>query len=683
MEYLRQFENHEEYTSFTATTAFIKPNVSICIEENEVHFNPMVCEETSVYELVGEPSYPSTIEGDETSFDITFDYERTDTDNRCRQTVSSGSDSVTVEIGQNPSTSDTRTVSGTVVWNGVEIPYSLEQTKMVYKITYRATSKLSETTSTGNTSGLHVNSFSGTSGQKLTMVSHTFENGVGTIAFNDEVATIGNNAFYSATTMTSIDIPDSVTSIGNQAFNQCYALTTCTIGSGVTSIGNSTFTQCSSLTSIDIPDSVTTIGQYAFYVCYNLSTCTIGSGVTSIGSYAFRDCSGLTSIDIPDSVTSIGINAFQYCSSLTSCTIGSGVTSIGNTTFSQCRSLTSIDMPDSVTSIGDSAFGGCSSLTSIDIPSGVTSMGERTFRECSGLTSVTIPDSVTSIGNYAFYHCSSLTSITVEATTPATLGTDAFYNTNDCPIFVPCESVDTYKSASVWSGYSSRIKGVNCPSVTATFDVTDTTNPTKIAGSTSPFTEIYIDGVKQASVTSGYTFDTIGEHTVEYVLSSYGIGQSAFSGCTSLTSIDIPNGVTSIGSSAFTNCTSITSIDIPSGVTSIGSAMCHSCTSLTSCTIGSGVTNIGQFAFSHCSSLTSIDIPSGVTSIGNYAFNGCSSLTSITSNAMTAPTIQSNTFRDVKTSGTLTVPSGSSGYDVWMGTGDYYLGLYNWTKVEQ
>jgi hypothetical protein len=72
-----------------------------------------------------------------------------------------------------------------------------------------------------------------------------------------------------------------------------------------------------------------------------------------------------------------------------------------------------------------------------------------------------------------------------------------------------------------------------------------------------------------------------------------------------------------------------------------------------------------------------------VTSIGDRAFYDCSGLTSTICNAITAPTIQNSTFQNVKTSGTLTVPSGSTGYDVWMGTGDYYLGKYNWTKIEQ
>ena len=90
-----------------------------------------------------------------------------------------------------------------------------------------------------------------------------------------------------------------------------------------------------------------------------------------------------------------------------------------------------------------------------------------------------------------------------------------------------------------------------------------------------------------------------------------------------------------------------------------------------------------SYKYFGCSALTSVTIGNSVTTIGGYAFSGCSGLTNITSLATTAPTIQSNTFNNVKTGGTLTVPSGSTGYDVWMGTGNYYLGKYNWTKVEQ
>lgn len=99
-------------------------------------------------------------------------------------------------------------------------------------------------------------------------------------------------------------------------------------------------------------------------------------------------------------------------------------------------------------------------IVSVEIGDCVTSI-YNTFFACTKLTSVTIPNSVTSIENYAFYGCSSLTSITVEATTPPTIDdSGVFTSTNDCPIYVPAESVDTYKSATNWSSYASRIQAI-------------------------------------------------------------------------------------------------------------------------------------------------------------------------------------------------------------------------------
>ena len=402
------------------------------------------------------------------------------------------------------------------------------------------------------------------------------------------VTSIGNDAFQSCTGLTSITIPDSVTTIGNSAFYGCTGLTSITIPNSVTEIVQYAFYSCSSLTSITIPDSVTTIGQYAFQYCTGLTSVTIGSGLTVISKSVFNGCTGLTSITIPSGVTTIGQSAFQGCTGMTSITIPDAVTSIGNSAFYGCTGLTSITIPSGVTTIGQSAFYGCTGLTSITIPSGVTSIGNQAFSGCTGLTSITIPDSVTTIGGSAFYGCSSLTSITLGSGVTS-IGDNAFYG---------------------------------CTSLTSI--TVDSQN------------QIYYDGGGNCIVISN--------------------GNELILGCKNTT---IPNTVTSIGSSAFSGCSSLTSITIPSGVTSIGSYAFDGCSGLTSITIPNTVTFIGNYAFSGCSSLTSITIPSGVTSIGSYAFNRCTGLTSITCEATNPPTIVGNTLPGTSVVQHIYVPSAS------------------------
>lgn len=143
-----------------------------------------------------------------------------------------------------------------------------------------------------------------------------------------------------------------------------------------------------------------------------------------------------------------------------------GVVQIGESTFKvnavfmQCNAITNVTIPDSVTSIGGSAFRACTGLTTVTIPNSVTSIGQGAFDGCSDLTSIDIPSSVTNIDRAAFQNCSGLTSVTVNATTPPTLGSNAFYSTNNCPIYVPSVSVDAYKAATNWSTYSSRIRAI-------------------------------------------------------------------------------------------------------------------------------------------------------------------------------------------------------------------------------
>lgn len=189
---------------------------------------------------------------------------------------------------------------------------------------------------------------------------------------------------------------------------------------------------------------------------------------------------------------------------ITSITIPSGTTSIRNNAFYSYSGLTSVTIPDSVTTIGVRAFNNCSDLTSVTIPDSVTSIGNQAFSYCIGLANVTIGSGVTSIGNQAFGTCSGLESVTVKATTPPTLeGANVFYNTNDCPIYVPSGSVETYKAAQYWSNYPLRIQAipspqppVQCetPESTETFALDDDFDTTKAVWNLWPDNYADLDG---------------------------------------------------------------------------------------------------------------------------------------------------------------------------------------------
>ena len=297
----------------------------------------------------------------------------------------------------------------------------------------------------------------------------------------DSVTSIGDGAFEGCINLTDINIPDSVEDLGENVFNGCSGITSVNIPYGVTSIDAYAFAECTNLTEIIIPDTVTSIGEHAFYMCSNLLEVIIPDSVTSIGESAFEDCEelvsinipvgitkiengtfaacmSLPSIEIPNTVTWIGNSAFESCFKLANVTLPSSVTYIGNGAFASCESFTSFDIPANVTTIYGGTFNGCDNLASVNIPEGVTGIAFWAFADCPSLSEITIPSTVTSIEDQAFLDCPGLTSITVLATVPPVdVSERTFENTNNCPIYVPAESLADYKIAEGWSNYASRI----------------------------------------------------------------------------------------------------------------------------------------------------------------------------------------------------------------------------------
>ena len=363
--------------------------------------------------------------------------------------------------------------------------------------------------------------------------------------------------------------------------------------------------------------------------------------------------SSLTSVVIPESVTrngtiysvtSIGNNAFLYCQGLTSITIPHSVTSIGEMAFFSCPSLTSITIPESITSIGKEAFAYCRNMKSvvwnaINCADFSYSSLEGPFgdqRHNSAITSFTFGDSVQHIPAYLCYGMTKLTSVTLPNSVTS-VGTQAFYECTGLTSVV----WNAINCADFLSDSRSRPFGYN--SITS-FTIGDSVQhiPAYLCSGMTKLTSVTLPN----SVTS--------------------VGNAAFYGCHSLTSpvynahcfaylptsyegeYVIPDGIKQIAGSAFSGCAGLSSITIPNSVTSIGSGAFDGCYCLNSpaynahCfaymptsyqgdyVIPEGIKQIAGSAFRGCVGLTSVTIPNSLTSIGDFAFYECSNLTSVT-----------------------------------------------------
>ena len=343
---------------------------------------------------------------------------------------------------------------------------------------------------------------------------------------------------------------------------------------------------------------VTGIRADAFRHCGSITGVVIGNNVTSIGSYSFHDCISLTSVVISDSVITIGNGAFRDCTALTSVTIGNSVTTIDDYAFLTCSSLTSVVIPDSVEIIGDSAFRDCEALTSAVIGNGVTSIENYAFYYCTSLANVVIGNGVTSIGDDAFYKCTALR--------------DVYYTGSKLD----------------WADITIGNWNNNLKNATIHFNYVTPS-----------------EGLEFSLVGDGYTVTGIGSCTDTDIVIPYtynglpvtAIGYGAFDYCDNITSVFIPDSVTTIGENAFYGCTSLVSIEVDENsetYTSVDGNIYSKDEKTfiiyapgkaeTSFTIPDGVTRIEKQAFLSIETNMSIIIPASVENISDYAFYCCS-----------------------------------------------------------
>ena len=310
------------------------------------------------------------------------------------------------------------------------------------------------------------------------------------------------------------------------------------------SIPDRAFKNKTTLKSVIVPATTTHIGDAVFLGCSNLSDVKLPVTIQSLGTYAFSS-SGITSIELPATFTQTSGACFWSCSKLVKAIVPHTLDM-----FAGCNNLKTVVVPDGVTQIRDGAFYQLTSLTNITIPSSVISIGTHAFYNCINLDSISLPEGLTTVGEGAFWECNKLRSVRLP------------------------KSLTTIKS----TGFA------HCRSFT----------------------------------------------TIEIPAGATSVESAAFRGCTGLTTIITSTARGIYGGNIFEGCSGVKKIIIPDGTVSINNyAFSTDFASITSVSIPNSVTTIGDNAFYKCSGIDSLSIPESVTSIGTYAFSGCATLKSI------------------------------------------------------
>ena len=370
---------------------------------------------------------------------------------------------------------------------------------------------------------------------------------------NDYTVTkVEYNAFVNNLSITNVIFPSSVTEIGNNAFSGCTALVKITLPSGLKKLGAG-FISGTAVASLTIPASLTSCSTNSsggpLAGADKLTDLTIESGMEKIPdslAYCVADTSHITTVSIPNTVTSIENRAFYNCRMLPAVSLPANLQTIDSQAFSYCRSLDKITLPKTVKTVGSYAFSYCTALSSLgfteNAKTGFTlSVNSYAFSNCTSLCDITFSKNITLLDYGAFYKCSSLTSLVLPDSITE-IGDSAFAN---------CSALERITLPS-----GLKKLGGGFISGTAVTSLTIPASLTSCSTSSSGGPLAGADKLTDLTIESGM------EKIPDYL--AYCVANTSH-----ITTVSIPNTVTSIGRSSFYNCPLLGEINIPGSVTSI------------------------------------------------------------------------------------------------------------------
>lgn len=265
----------------------------------------------------------------------------------------------------------------------------------------------------------------------------------------EDTKTIGTQAFYGCTSLTSADLKN-IETINGYGFNSCSSLKNIILGNHCQTLGGSCFYGCG-FEEITLPETLTSLGSNCFYNCSSLKTINIPSQITSIPSSCFRNCSALNNLTLSNSVTGLGDSCFRE-SGLTSMNIPSSVITLSNYIFQDCLNLNSLSFNNNstITSIPSYFCKNCYSLLNLSLPTTITSISSNAFENCSSLEELNFSSANSysiAINNYTFQNCSNLEKVTSNATIILPNGSYCFANcTNlkEFPFYLMSSAIGSY-----------------------------------------------------------------------------------------------------------------------------------------------------------------------------------------------------------------------------------------------